>query len=511
MTRRTVSVFRLFHLPEELIELVLSYLSRTALKHFRTAFGESVSWKRFWYKVYSLYYEASSDEVASSDFPENIGRFVRKLLASDIYLFNSLDLPVLFPACRMIVLTLPHCPGIVFQEYLGSMRNLQCVKFDPMRAPAASWKPAIGWINDDEKSGHVAIIEFENRVTQDRGANYIQGILKTVKSQHLPRLRFDIEIAPAMVGQPVLQQAIPMMSKFVMKYTSDTDCIRSKLGIFFGSNRYSNSSSSNHTVFTHLKYMELSVCCATSNNLSIYHGYNFSSFRPERFPKLKSLSISTMNDNTCPFQPEEGSVPAITKLFTVMWTTVTTLTIRCSIIDAEGIAVVLKHLPNVADCTLFLSNSTVLHVNTIIPYLTRVKSLKITMAKIVYTPTAQPLDCRFLNKLSISSKNLADGGAFEFALDVPNLSTLELFGADYDSADLQPFRHKCASSSIFHIQFYCSTLFGLSYEPVAALVEMFPRAKYLTFDCDIDELVEKMRTAFPNHILYKKSSRWGIS
>ncbi|KAI8869679.1 hypothetical protein GQ42DRAFT_155984 [Ramicandelaber brevisporus] len=142
---RTISAFRLFHLPEELIELVLSYLGWTALNHFRTAFG------------------------------------------------------------------------VVFQEYLSSMRNLQCVKFDPMRALAASRKSAIGWVNDDEKSGHVAIIEFSIRVTQNEDANHLHQLFKTVESQHLPGLRFDIYVAPAMVGEPVLQQMIPTMSKFAME------------------------------------------------------------------------------------------------------------------------------------------------------------------------------------------------------------------------------------------------------------------------------------------------------
>ncbi|KAI8869984.1 hypothetical protein GQ42DRAFT_178904, partial [Ramicandelaber brevisporus] len=287
--QHTVSVFRLFHLPEELIELVLSYLNQAGLDHFHTAFGESVLWKRLRHKTFLLGYYTSRNVVESDGFPENIGRFVRKLVALDMLSFASLNLPARFPSCRVIVLTLSHCPDIVFQEYLGSMRNLQCVRFDPIRAPVTAWKSAIGWINDDEKSGHVAIIEFDIRVTQDNSANHLHEIFKTVKSQHLPRLRFNINIIPPMVGEPVLQKTIPMMSKFMMKYTSETDCIRNKLGAFFGSNSYSNNINNDHTVFTHLKHMELSVCCATSNNLSIYHGYNFNSSRPERFPKLKSL------------------------------------------------------------------------------------------------------------------------------------------------------------------------------------------------------------------------------
>ncbi|KAI8869678.1 hypothetical protein GQ42DRAFT_25179 [Ramicandelaber brevisporus] len=253
--------------------------------------------------------------------------------------------------------------------------------------------------------------------------------------------------------------------------------------------------------------MELSVCCATSNNLSIYHGYNFSSFRPERFPKLKSVSINTMNKNMCLLQPEEGSVPAITKLFTVPWTNITTLTIMCISIDAEAIALVLKHLPNVIDCTFHLSKSTVLHVNTIIPHLTRVKSLRITMAKIVYIPAAQPLDCRFLNKLCISNVNLADGGAFEFALDLPNLRTFRLINVDYNSADLEPFRHRCAKSAVWHIKLHAVRAYLFRYEPMVALVEMFPRVKYITLYSSEKELVDTMRAAFPNLIIYIKSSR----
>ncbi|KAI8870880.1 hypothetical protein GQ42DRAFT_162403 [Ramicandelaber brevisporus] len=156
------SGFRLFSLPEELIELVLDHCSSHSLDNFHVVCGDIPVYLRSRYKRFRVSASFVSDSTLyrrASVF----GRYVRHLCLLDMSKCSSLNVAAVFSNVKILEVYVASCPHVVISEHLGMMRHLRRVILHPFNTLASKYRALVNWINDPTRSGHVQDIVWLDR------------------------------------------------------------------------------------------------------------------------------------------------------------------------------------------------------------------------------------------------------------------------------------------------------------------------------------------------------------
>ncbi|KAI8867491.1 hypothetical protein GQ42DRAFT_180628 [Ramicandelaber brevisporus] len=450
------AVYSLFGLPEELIEMVLEYLTNYEILDFEKAFGRSELIMRQVMKTEVISHECNP-VTQGFRFTKEFTKLVRTLKIRSNSGCGKFDIGAAYPNCRIAWIWLDDSSDIIFKDHLAKMIALQHVKLVATNASLNQMKMAIDWINDKAKSGHVSTIEWVLEARSTAQFDTLQDTLSMI--HHKSRVSFHVDAPHPVVNEDIFPQIIPHLSKLIIRQTSDIPCVNSKLSALFGSNE----------VFPKLNTLALPLCCQQP--------FNYSSITPDRFPQLRELVMVTM-DLECTYASIHRRPTDF--IFSKQWPSVTSFELIHHGTFSLWLPLIFKYLPNLIDLKV---TAYPVKVNDILGYLPYLRTFSVTTPSPVYFSEKDNKSVsqneisksssfsRFLSKVSFHE--LRDiSNALQFVAETPTIRTFELNDCKWNAGDLDKFKLD-GKSSVWTINLNTSNQKFVNSTAVVALASAF--------------------------------------
>ncbi|KAI8871789.1 hypothetical protein GQ42DRAFT_89594 [Ramicandelaber brevisporus] len=331
--RTKLSPFRFLDLPRDLREYIAErfFTQSDAAKVLTVnrTFSELFT-KSIWRNIELTGVTLRGREVPHSLF--KCGRLVRQLAIRSIAPY--FHMPGYFPTVQHVSFTLCSGTTDMFAVNLEYMSNLRRVTMTITGESAGHAGTAANWINNQGRSGHVLLIHLSASHDTNNWRS-IHASLATLLGSvtNTKRIRLDLatlEVLPTEIA-PLLPQVLVSLDICQVK----PDRCHGKLNkqVFGGEEA---------PVFPHLCKLRLQACC---NNPA---DYDFSTFKPDRFPVLTDISIGCRAASCS----EQSQLPLATIFANQPWPSITTLKFFGQSTPVPDLHLYLKAMPNIQICHL---------------------------------------------------------------------------------------------------------------------------------------------------------------
>ncbi|KAI8869061.1 hypothetical protein GQ42DRAFT_163690 [Ramicandelaber brevisporus] len=219
---------------------------------------------------------------------------------------------------------------ILHLEQMKCLRQVALILNDKSNSAVYA---AAKWINDSRRSGHVQQIVICAASSSDsqQAIHVLTFLMGMIKSKKRIRLECgSLQLFPA----SVIQFMPATLTSLSVAEAIPTNCHGGINKQVFGTDPES--------VFLHLQMLHVQVCC---NDSSLY---SFQSFVPERFPVLKSLTMS-IPEQSC---NGDANTPLVTIFSSKQWPSIADLALFGNDTMVSGIGQLLfKAMPALRSCT----------------------------------------------------------------------------------------------------------------------------------------------------------------
>ncbi|KAI8870873.1 hypothetical protein GQ42DRAFT_162398 [Ramicandelaber brevisporus] len=508
------SGFRLFSLPEELIELVLDHCSSHSLDNFHAVCGDIPVYLRSRYKRFRV----SASFVSDSTLYRRVsvfGRYVRYLCLLDMSKCPDLDVAAVFSNVKTLEVYVASCPHVVISEHLGKMRHLRRVILHPFNTLASKYRALVNWINDPTRSGHVQDIVWLDRSYSSDEYVITCKVMNMIHDLH--RIQLVLALPYEEVNSPVEPQFIPMLTKLLLWGGYRRRCVVAKLGAVIGA-------AQQMTIYPCLRELQLSVCCRNTET------FDFTSIAPARFPSLEKMDL-TVSDMGCGNIAKYGY--ATDDIFSIRWPSITQLALRMSYMRLEPVVEILKALPNLTSLHLQVSSaSSSVNVADIVPYLLRASDLCIAAVNFNYSPIStstststhsltngsrlrqypplQPLQlAQRLGSTSVSQclRSVKFVGSYrvaatlQFVMDTPGIRVVKYSNCYWKPSDLKGV-HPSLLSTVWVLSVEYEGQKSSTAEAFFALVSLFPNLTTIHIPGYSQDVITKLQSMYPRIEVY---------
>ncbi|KAI8867412.1 hypothetical protein GQ42DRAFT_164794 [Ramicandelaber brevisporus] len=463
--------FRFFDLPYELCEY-------TAESYFNTPDAASLlPVSRSFHKLFTSKLWRSlpfngvmySGPMTSRSLMRN-GKMVRHLRLGS--LLHEFHLTGYFPHVQHVLFEINSGMIEMFEVHLELMSYLRRVTLSITHDSSGAEEAACRWINEVSRDQHAPLIWLKIERSEYEWQSAL-GPFEAVMNgiQEFGQVRIDLAVSQPLSDATVAKLPQSLVSLSTVSELNNRCCGEMNKQLF-------GSDNSNST-FPHLRKLQMPVCCS---NRAIY---NYSTFTPERFPKLQSLSLA-VTSSAC----NELSQQTLATIFARQWETVVEFSLsaaaKISVPDIHGYLV---NMPNIQKCSLTaLLDVDFGLVAQAIPF---VQALSIascaSTASSTTTTTAAATNrnscLRFLQSLNVDEMTFDTDTFPHMMAAAPRLATVELKTCSI-AKDVADQLHGIKALSVKTLRL--KEVFANYDTKIDPIIEMFPNVQVL----DIQELGE---------------------
>ncbi|KAI8873614.1 hypothetical protein GQ42DRAFT_176307 [Ramicandelaber brevisporus] len=434
--------FRFLDLPYDLLEYTAEAFftqteatkALTVSKEFSQYFAKSI-WRSF---------ELTKATFYGCGAPLSFFRYGKHVRQLKVYTVpESFHFPGFFPNVQHVSFEINSSTAEMFDVYLEFMTNLRRITLSITDDSRDEADAAVNWINDKR--------HFLPNFISDR-----------------ERVRLDLT-AFEFIPEPVPQLLSAVLVKLDICQDQFDDCCGELNCQIFGGDET--------PVFPHLRELHLRACCDNSD------GYDFSTFKSDRFPALRSLAIKC-HATPC-FGEDQFPLAAI---FAKPWPSITKFELSGEGTSLPDVGLYLRAMPNLRHC--YLRRLELIHMESILAEMKQVKEL--TFDGCSYVPTKVRKQLPNLEKLKIVNIVLDECWCSSVMAAAPRLARVELVHCELTDSAL-PHLSDLKAQSVTQLIINGSE--PQQEQKIDPIIQIFPNLKLL----DITSVEEERKLDMLKH------------